>query len=125
MAEIIPPTVEILGKPDCHLCHEAKAVLQTLRASYSFSLREVDITTRADLLARHAGRDSRRFHQRSQSLQVSRRSETVHPRTAPGSVAALAPALDTGIVTRRTALSSVDASCLLDVTGNLCHQFID
>lgn len=53
MAEIIPPTVEILGKPDCHLCHEAKALLQALRASYSFSLREVDITTRADLLARH------------------------------------------------------------------------
>ena len=50
MTEIVLPTVEILSKPDCHLCHEAKALLQELQASHSFSLNEVDITTRPDLL---------------------------------------------------------------------------
>lgn len=50
MTEILLPTVEILSKPDCHLCHEAKALLQELRASHSFCLNEVDITTRTDLL---------------------------------------------------------------------------
>ncbi len=50
MTEIVLPTVEILSKPDCHLCHEAKTLLQELQASHSFSLNEVDITTRADLL---------------------------------------------------------------------------
>ena len=53
MSEIIPPTVEILSKSDCHLCHEAKARLQELQTSHPFSLREVDITTRADLLERY------------------------------------------------------------------------
>lgn len=50
MTESIPPTVEILSKPDCHLCHAAKARLQELQASHPFVLREVDITARADLL---------------------------------------------------------------------------
>ncbi len=50
MTEIVLPTVEILSKPDCHLCHEAKVLLQELQASHPFSLREVDITTRTDLL---------------------------------------------------------------------------
>ena len=53
MTEIVPPTVEILSKPDCHLCHEAKALLQELQGNHSFSLREVDITTRADLPERY------------------------------------------------------------------------
>lgn len=53
MTERIPPTVEILSKPDCHLCHVAKARLQELQASHRFVLREVDITTRTDLLERY------------------------------------------------------------------------
>ena len=53
MTEIVLPTVEILSKPDCHLCHEAKALLQELQAGHPFSLREVDITTRTDLLERY------------------------------------------------------------------------
>ena len=53
MPETLPPTVEILSKPDCHLCDEAKALLQALQASHSFTLQEVDITTDADLLERY------------------------------------------------------------------------
>lgn len=49
----VPPTVEILTKPDCHLCHEAKALLQELQAGHLFSLREVDITARADIQERY------------------------------------------------------------------------
>ena len=51
--ENVVPVVEILSKPDCHLCHEAKALLQALQASHSFALQEVDITTAADLLERY------------------------------------------------------------------------
>ena len=53
MAEIAPPTVEILSRPDCHLCHEAKALLQDLQASHPFSLHELNVTLRADLLERY------------------------------------------------------------------------
>ena len=53
MTETAPPTVEILSKPDCHLCHEAKALLQALQGNHSFSLHEVDITMRADLSERY------------------------------------------------------------------------
>ena len=53
MTEIAPPTVEILSKPDCHLCHEAKALLQALQADHPFSLHELNVTTRADLLERY------------------------------------------------------------------------
>ena len=54
MADDVLPTVEIFSKPGCHLCQEAKALLQELQASHSFLLREVDISTRADLLERYA-----------------------------------------------------------------------
>jgi glutaredoxin len=37
--------VEIFGKPDCHLCEEAKRLLQALQAVYSFTLYDIDITT--------------------------------------------------------------------------------
>lgn len=53
MTKIVPLTVEILSKPDCHLCHEAKALLQELQADHPFSLRVVDITTRTDLQELH------------------------------------------------------------------------
>lgn len=53
MTPIVLPVVEILSKPDCHLCKEAKALLQELQARHAFSLRELDITMRADLLERY------------------------------------------------------------------------
>ncbi len=48
------PRVEILSKPDCHLCEEAKALLRQLQATCRFTLHEVDITTRDELYQRYA-----------------------------------------------------------------------
>ena len=36
-------TVTLYGRPGCHLCDEARAVLERLRAERPFALREVDI----------------------------------------------------------------------------------
>ena len=47
------PVVEILSKPDCHLCHEAKTALLALQAQETFTLREIDITTDPTLFARY------------------------------------------------------------------------
>ena len=37
--------VTLYGKPGCHLCDEAKAVLRELQQEFAFELREIDITT--------------------------------------------------------------------------------
>jgi len=37
------PTVTLYGRPGCHLCDDARAVLQRIRAECPFVLREVDI----------------------------------------------------------------------------------
>lgn len=34
----------LYGKPGCHLCEEARAVVERVRAQRSFELREVDVT---------------------------------------------------------------------------------
>ena len=47
------PVVELLSKPDCHLCHEAKTVLLALQAQETFTLREIDITTDPILFAHY------------------------------------------------------------------------
>ena len=38
------PTVTLYGKPDCHLCDEARAVLERVRREVPFELEERDIT---------------------------------------------------------------------------------
>ena len=38
-------TVTLYGRPGCHLCDDARGVLQRLRARLPFTLEEVDITT--------------------------------------------------------------------------------
>jgi glutaredoxin len=38
-------TVTVYSKPDCHLCEDAIAVLEGMRARLGFALVEVDITT--------------------------------------------------------------------------------
>jgi glutaredoxin len=45
------PEVVLYGKPDCHLCDEARAVLERLRRELGFALVERDIT-RDDALHR-------------------------------------------------------------------------
>jgi glutaredoxin len=38
-------TLVLYGRPGCHLCDDARGVLQRLRARFGFALEEVDITT--------------------------------------------------------------------------------
>jgi glutaredoxin len=38
------PIVTLYGKPGCHLCDEARAVVQRVRREHPFELHEVDIS---------------------------------------------------------------------------------
>ena len=51
-----PPTVVLYGRPDCHLCDEAREGLEELRAELSFELVEVDIESEEKLLRRYLER---------------------------------------------------------------------
>ena len=52
-----PRTVVLYGRPDCHLCDEARAGLQRLLAEgVSFELEEIDIESDDDLLRRYLER---------------------------------------------------------------------
>ena len=52
-----PPTVVLYGRPDCHLCDEARAGLQGLLADgASFELEEIDIESDDGLLRRYLER---------------------------------------------------------------------
>lgn len=48
------PRVRLLSKPGCHLCDDARAVIEEVCAELSESYEEVDITSHADLLSRYA-----------------------------------------------------------------------
>ena len=48
------PLVELYGKPDCHLCDEAKALLKQLQSQHPFTLREIDITEHPCLTKQYA-----------------------------------------------------------------------
>ena len=39
------PTLTLYSRPGCHLCDDARAALERVRARSPFSLNEVDITT--------------------------------------------------------------------------------
>jgi len=52
-----PPTVRLYARPDCHLCDEARAGLERLRAEdLAFELEEVDIDSSDELLRRYLER---------------------------------------------------------------------
>ena len=38
------PEVTLYGKPGCHLCDDARAVVERVRTDHPFELREVDVT---------------------------------------------------------------------------------
>ena len=38
------PQVTLYGKPGCHLCDDARAVVERVRAMHPFDLREVDVS---------------------------------------------------------------------------------
>jgi glutaredoxin len=40
---VTPPTVTLYGRPGCHLCDDARAVLERVRADRPFALHEVDV----------------------------------------------------------------------------------
>jgi glutaredoxin len=42
-------TVTLFGKPDCHLCDDARAALERVRVRHPFELVEKDITQDDDL----------------------------------------------------------------------------
>ncbi len=48
-----PPLVELLGKPACHLCEDAKHLLRSLQATYTFILCEINIVEHAALYAQY------------------------------------------------------------------------
>ena len=48
--------VTLYGRPGCHLCDDARAVLTRLQQRAEFSLREIDITTSDDLHRRYLER---------------------------------------------------------------------
>jgi glutaredoxin len=49
-------TVTLYGRPDCHLCDEARAALERVRATHPFRLAEVDIETDDELFKRYLER---------------------------------------------------------------------
>jgi len=41
--------VTLYGKPGCHLCDDARAVVERVRAAHPFELREVDVSLDPEL----------------------------------------------------------------------------
>ena len=50
------PAVTLYGRPGCHLCDEARAVLERVRAEAPFALREIDIERDDELFKRYLER---------------------------------------------------------------------
>jgi len=50
------PTVTLYGRPGCHLCDDARAALERIRAEEPFELVELDIETDDELLRRYLER---------------------------------------------------------------------
>jgi glutaredoxin len=49
-------TVTLYGKPGCHLCDDARAVIARVRESHEFELKEVDITLDPGIYRRYGER---------------------------------------------------------------------
>ena len=49
-------TVTLYGRPGCHLCDDARAALERVRATRPFALEEVDIDADDDLFKRYLER---------------------------------------------------------------------
>ena len=50
------PAVTLYGRPGCHLCDDARAVLDRVRADAPFELREIDIERDDELFKRYLER---------------------------------------------------------------------
>ena len=49
-------TVTLYGRPGCHLCDDARAVLERVRATHPFRLQEIDIEADDELFKRYLER---------------------------------------------------------------------
>ena len=49
-------TITLYGRPDCHLCDEARAALERVRSTHPFRLAEVDIEADDALFKRYLER---------------------------------------------------------------------
>ncbi len=49
----VEPRVRLLGKPGCHLCEDARAVVDAVCAELGEDWEETDVTADADLLRRY------------------------------------------------------------------------
>jgi hypothetical protein len=52
----VTPAVTLYGRTGCHLCDEARAVLERVRAEVPFVLREIDIEGDDELFKRYLER---------------------------------------------------------------------
>jgi glutaredoxin len=52
----VTPAVTLYGRPDCHLCDEARDLLLRVRAEAPFELREIDIERDDELFKRYLER---------------------------------------------------------------------
>ena len=50
------PTITLYGKPGCHLCDDARATVERVRAEHPFQLVEVDVSLDARLQRRYGER---------------------------------------------------------------------
>jgi glutaredoxin len=50
------PLVTLYGKPGCHLCDDAREVVERVRAEHPFELREVDVSLDPVLLHQYGER---------------------------------------------------------------------
>jgi glutaredoxin len=50
------PVVTLYGKAGCHLCEEARAVVERVREGHPFELREVDVTLDPSLFREYGER---------------------------------------------------------------------
>jgi glutaredoxin len=48
--------VTLYGKPGCHLCDDARAVIEQVRAEHAFELKEVDISIDPGLFRQYGER---------------------------------------------------------------------
>jgi glutaredoxin len=49
-------TIDLYGRPGCHLCDDARAQLLALQAEYAFALNDIDIEADDDLHKRYLER---------------------------------------------------------------------
>jgi hypothetical protein len=50
------PLVTLYGKPGCHLCDDAREVVERVRADHPFDLREVDVSLDPQLFREYGER---------------------------------------------------------------------